>query len=66
MQGMVTFVGHLTVSDRVYAVFNDPQGGQDFVLNHEECQERLGNLRDNNLPYEETEKALLQWPTSAD
>jgi hypothetical protein len=46
------------------------QDGDSFLIKSRNqmqgCQERLGNLRDNNLPYEETEKALLQWPASAD
>ena len=66
MQSQVCFKGYLYSASETYAVFSDPQGGSDFVLGHDDCQERLGNLRDNNLPTEETEKALKGWPPSAD
>lgn len=62
MQSMVCFKEYLYLAGKVYAVFTDPQGGPDFILSHEECKARLGNLRDNSLSVEETEKALNGWP----
>ncbi len=65
-QEQALFIRHISLANKVYAVFSDPQGGPDFFLDCEDCQERLGNLRDNNLPHEETERALIEWPEPAD
>ncbi len=66
MPEQVSFVRHESVLGSVCAIFSDPQGGPDFVVNREECQRRLINLRRNNFPSEETEKALKYWPEQAD
>jgi len=65
-QEQARFVRHIPLTNKMYAEFSDPQGGPDFFLDFEECQERLSNLRDNNFPCEETERALIEWPERAD
>ena len=37
-----------------------------FVLDHISCKQRLENLRNKNEPYDQTEKALQEWPAEPD
>ena len=62
MKENLLFIRHASSAGRTLAVFSDLQGGSDVVLSHEECQRRLDNLKDRDLPFEETEKALINWP----
>ena len=62
MQGFVSFLGYVMFGDKYLAKFSDPTGEAPFFLSKEECQERLDNLKKNGFVYQDTEKAVNEWP----
>ena len=49
----------------VVAIFKT-RSGEEFAIDRETLEERLENLKRQNLPYENTERALLNWPTNVE
>ena len=66
MQSGVRFKEYLFLHGKIYSIFSDLQDGHGFILSHKECQELLGNLKDDSLSVKEVEKALNGWPQIAD
>ncbi|MBI2627023.1 MAG: hypothetical protein HYW77_02150 [Parcubacteria group bacterium] len=69
-QELVALLKYKICSNEVFAVLSDPYGGSPVCLTKQECEKRLVNLKAprprsvqaNNLPYQDTQSMLNDWP----